>query len=158
MFSTRLLTLPCWFACAAGVKTSDIKTLEEIQYPRSKQLIWRCTQGGSKAIQTPCSIHGGPACSEPLCERPFRFLRERPASKQLLATSCRCGRTRASRRRPEGGKRGQRSLVKATVVGLYWISKVFRPEFDARGAQARAPDRDRAVPGLHSAVFGSRPP
>ena len=38
MFSTRLLTLPCSFACAAGVKTSDIKTLEETQYPQSKQL------------------------------------------------------------------------------------------------------------------------
>ena len=38
VFSTRLLTLPCSFACAAGVKTSYIKTLEETQYPRSKQL------------------------------------------------------------------------------------------------------------------------
>jgi hypothetical protein len=43
-------------------------------------------------------------------------------------------------------------LVEATAVGLYLIGKVYRPEFDVRGA----PDRDRAVPGLHSAVFGSR--
>jgi hypothetical protein len=41
-------------------------------------------------------------------------------------------------------------------VVLYLISKAFRPEFDVRGAQERAPDRYRAVPGLHSAKFGSR--
>jgi hypothetical protein len=44
-------------------------------------------------------------------------------------------------------------LVEATAVGLYLISKAYRPEFDVWGA----PDRDRAVPGLNSAVFGSRP-
>ena len=48
-------------------------------------------------------------------------------------------------------------LVEATAVGSYSISKAYRPEFDVRGAPERAPDRDRAVPGLHSAVFGSRP-
>jgi hypothetical protein len=48
------------------------------------------------------------------------------------------------------------SLVEATVVGLYSISKAFRPEFDALGAPERAQDRDRTVSGLHSAVFGSR--
>jgi hypothetical protein len=64
-------------------------------------LIWRSTQGGSEAIQTPRSIHGGPACSEPL--------RERPARKQRLAARGRCGRTRASRRRPEGGNLGRHS-------------------------------------------------
>ena len=89
----------------------------------------------------------------PACRKP---LRERPALQQCLATRCRCGRTRASRRRPEGGNRGRRSLVEATVVGLYSISKAFQPEFDARGAPERAPDRDCAVSGLHSAVFGSR--
>ena len=47
-------------------------------------------------------------------------------------------------------------LVEATVVGLYSISKEYRPEFYVRGAPERAPDRNRAVPGLHSAVFGSR--
>jgi hypothetical protein len=50
------------------------------------------------------------------------------------------------------------SLVEATAVGLYSMSRAFRPEFDARGALEQAPDRGRAVPGLHSAVFGSRPP
>jgi hypothetical protein len=50
------------------------------------------------------------------------------------------------------------ATVEATAVGLYSISKVFRPECDPRGApeRRRAPDRDRAVPGLHSAEFGSR--
>jgi hypothetical protein len=41
--------------------------------------IWRCTQGGSEAIQAPRRLHGEPACREPLRERPFREpLRERP--------------------------------------------------------------------------------
>jgi hypothetical protein len=44
-------------------------------------------------------------------------------------------------------------LVEATAVGLNSISKAYRPEFDVWGALSR----DRAVPGLHSAVFGSRP-
>jgi hypothetical protein len=50
-------------------------------------------------------------------------------------------------------------LVEATAVGssLYSISKAFRPDFEARGAQERAQDRDHAVPRLHSTVFGSRP-
>jgi hypothetical protein len=48
-------------------------------------------------------------------------------------------------------------LVEAMAVGLYLISKAFRPEFDVRGAPERAPDRDSTWPGLHSAVFGCRP-
>jgi hypothetical protein len=44
-------------------------------------------------------------------------------------------------------------LVEATAVGLYSISKAYRPEFDVRGAPERVLVRDRAVPGLHSAVF-----
>ena len=46
-------------------------------------------------------------------------------------------------------------LVEAAAVYLYSISKAFRPEFDAQGAPEREPDRDRAMPGLHSAVFGA---
>jgi hypothetical protein len=48
-------------------------------------------------------------------------------------------------------------LVGATAVGLNSISKALRPEFDVREAPEWALDQDRAVPGLHSAVFGSRP-
>ena len=69
------------------------------------------------------------------------------------ATRGRRGQARARRRQPRPTLR----LVEATAVGSYSISKAYRPEFDVRGASERAPDRDRAVPGLHSAVFGSRP-
>jgi hypothetical protein len=48
-------------------------------------------------------------------------------------------------------------LVEATAGCLYSISKAYRPEFDVRRAPERAPDRDCAVPWLHSAVFGNRP-
>jgi hypothetical protein len=33
-------------------------------------------------------------------------------------------------------------LVEATAVGLYSISKAYRPEFDVRGAPEQAPDRE----------------
>jgi hypothetical protein len=82
----------------------------------------------------------------------------RPARKQPTVDA-------DSPRQPTGTRRRQPRptlpLVEATAVGLHSISKVYRPEFDVRGAPERAarraPDRDRAVPGLHSAVFGSRP-
>jgi hypothetical protein len=47
-------------------------------------------------------------------------------------------------------------LVESTVVVLYSIRKALRPESDARGSPERAPDWERIVPGLHSAVFGYR--
>jgi hypothetical protein len=62
----------------------------------------------------------------------------------------------AGTRRRRRQQRPTLPLVEATAVGSYSISKAYRPEFDVQGASERAPDRDRAVSGLHSAVFGSR--
>jgi hypothetical protein len=86
----------------------------------------------------------------------------RPARKQLAVdedeSNPRSMKT-SPRQPPTTRKRQPRltlPLVDATAVGLSSISKAFRSKFDVRGAPVRAPDRDRAVPGLHSVVFGSR--
>ena len=76
------------------------------------------------------------------------------------ATRGRRGRARASRRGPGGGNRGRCSFSwrRRRWIRTRLVKRIDPPaEFDVRGAPERAPDRDRAVPGLHSAVFGSRP-
>ena len=70
----------------------------------------------------------------------------RPASKQPAVDADEPAPAAGTRRRQQ---RPTLPLVEATAVGSYSISKAYRPEFDVQGASERAPDRDRAVSGLH---------
>jgi hypothetical protein len=109
----------------------------KLSNPRSKQLIWCCTQGCSKAIQAPRRVHEGPACREPLgvaeaagcsCrgalgpeparqrglhglpQAQARGMVQRNPKTRPQAFRGRRGRARARLRGPGGGNRGRRSL------------------------------------------------
>ncbi len=67
----------------------------------------------------------------------------RPACKQTAVDADQpAPAARRSHPRRHWQSRQTLPLVETTAVGLYLISKAFRPEFEARGAPERAPDRD----------------
>jgi hypothetical protein len=47
----------------------------------------------------------------------------------------------------------RQQMSEETLLVFHWISKAFQAKFEARAAQERAPDRDRAVPGQHITVL-----